>query len=220
MTEGITTMTRHQLSHSFREHVADGVVHVLGVVFAVAGVSALIVWASLAAPEGRVWPLAVYSVGLIASFSLSAAYNLTLHAPTRAVLRRFDHAAIYLLIAGTYTPMALIGLGGVAGWALTATVWALATFGIVMKLGFFHRAERTGFWLYLAMGWLGMIAMWPLIVSLPLPALILLVVGGLTYTVGVIFYQTERIPFSRAIWHGHVLAAAATHYAAVIVISH
>jgi len=212
-------MTRHQLTHSFREHVADGVMHVLGVVGAVAGVSALMVWAAQTVDTGRIWPLVAYAVGLLASFGFSAGYNLTLHAPARAVLRRLDHAAIYLLIAGTYTPMALIGLGGRAGWGLTGAIWALALLGMVMKLGFFHRAERAGFWLYLAMGWLGLIAVWPLLQSLPLVVLILLAVGGLIYTLGTIFYHLERIPFSRAIWHGHVLAAAATHYAAVVLIT-
>jgi hemolysin III len=213
-------MTRHQLDHSAQEHIADGVVHVLGVAFAVAGVSALIVWASLSIPTGRIWPLTVYSLGLIASFSLSAAYNLTLHAPTRRILRRLDHAAIYLLIAATYTPMALIGMGGISGWMLTGAVWLLATIGMVMKLGFFHRSERSGFILYLAMGWLGVLAAWPLFTTLSLPALVLIVIGGLTYTLGTLFYQIERIPFSRAIWHSHVLAAAATHYAAVILVTH
>ena len=212
-------MTRYQLTHSFREHLADGVVHVLGVAFAVAAVSAMIVWAALSIPSPHIWPLAVYSAGLVTSFGLSAAYNLTLHAPTRAVLRRFDHAAIYMLIAATYTPLALLGMGGAWGWGLTGAVWLMAAIGMVMKLGFFHRSERAGFALYLAMGWLGVIAAWPLFTSLPTSALVLVVVGGLTYTAGTLFYQFERIPFSRAIWHAMVLTAAATHYAAVLVIS-
>jgi len=214
-----TAMTHHTLAHSFAEHFADGVMHVLGVIAAVAGVSALIVWAALTAEPGRIWPLVVYAVGLLASFGFSAGYNMTLHAKTRAVLRRFDHAAIYLLIAGTYTPMALIGLGGRAGLWLTAAIWALALLGMVMKLGFFHRFERAGFVLYLAMGWLGIVAVWPLLQALPLAALLLLGAGGVIYTLGTIFYQLDRIPFSRAIWHGHVLAAAAVHYAAVLLVA-
>ncbi|MFD2175721.1 PAQR family membrane homeostasis protein TrhA [Rhodobacter lacus] len=212
-------MTRHQLAHSFREHFADGVMHVLGVTFAVAAVSALMVWAAMAGLGPKIWPLVVYAVGLIASFGFSAGYNLTLYAPARAVLRRFDHAAIYLLIAGTYTPMALIGLGGGVGIALTITIWALALIGMVMKLGFFHRGERLGFVLYLAMGWLGVLAIWPLLQALPLAVLILLGTGGAIYTLGTVFYKLKGLPFSRAIWHGHVLAAAATHYAAVILIA-
>lgn len=212
-------MTRITLPHSFPEHFADGVMHVLGVLAAVSGVTALMVWAAMAGLGPKIWPLVVYGSGLIVSFGFSAAYNLTLHARTRAVLRRLDHAAIYLMIAGTYTPMALIGLGGAAGIWLTAAIWALAALGMVMKLGFFHRFERAGFWLYLAMGWMGVLALWPLIQGLPAAALWLLALGGLIYTLGSVFYSLKRLPFQRAIWHGHVIAAAAIHYAAVVLVA-
>lgn len=211
-------MTRFELPHSMPEHIADGAVHVIGAAAAVAGVSALMVWASLKFPGAWIWPLVFYGIGLVATFSFSAAYNLTLHSRARAVLRRFDHAAIYLMIAGTYTPIAIIGLGGRIGWALAITTWTLAIVGIVMKLAFFHRWPRAGFVLYLAQGWLGVVAAWPLIETLPSSVLILLLAGGLTYTAGTIFYHFDRLPFSRAIWHSHVLAAAATHYAAVLLV--
>lgn len=206
------------IGQSFSEHVADGVMHVLGLAAAIAGAAALMVWAALEIPAERLWPLIFYATGLVASFGLSAAYNLTLHAKIRAVLRRFDHAAIYLLIAGTYTPMAIIGIGGGRGLALAIAAWSLALFGIVLKLAFFHRWPKLGFALYLGQGWLGIIAIWPMIQSLPLSALILIVVGGVVFTVGTIFYAANW-KFSRAIWHGHVLAAAATHYAAVILVA-
>jgi hemolysin III len=210
-------MENHGLNHTFAEHFADGVLHVLGLAAAIAGATALMVWAALSVPADRLWPLIPYAVGLVATFALSAAYNLTLHRKIRAVLRRFDHAAIYLMIAGTYTPMAIIGIGGGRGIALAVAAWSLAVFGITLKLAFFHRWPRLGFALYLAQGWLGVVAAWPLMQSLPLAALILLVIGGVTYTIGTIFYA-KAWPFSTAIWHGHVLAAAATHYAAVILI--
>ncbi|MDQ2095787.1 PAQR family membrane homeostasis protein TrhA [Rhodalgimonas zhirmunskyi] len=211
-------MTRHQLNESPAEHIADGVLHVIGVAASIAGVTGLMVWAAMRLPGAAIWPLAIYAAGLVISFSLSAAYNMTLHAPTRAVLRRLDHAAIYLLIAGTYTPMALIGLGGPAGWALAVTAWALAAVGIVMKLVFFHRWQQAGFLLYLGLGWLGAVAAWPLMATLSLAALSLIVIGGLTYTVGTIFFHSER-KYARAIWHGHVLAGAVVHYAAVLVVA-
>ncbi|GGD32472.1 PAQR family membrane homeostasis protein TrhA [Sinisalibacter lacisalsi] len=211
-------MQHHGLDHSLAEHIADGVMHVLGLAAAIAGATALLVWAALAMPPDRLWPLVPYAVGLVATFALSAAYNLTLHRKIRAVLRRFDHAAIYLMIAGTYTPMAIIGLGGGRGLALAIAAWSLAVFGITLKLAFFHRWPRLGFVLYLAQGWIGVIAAWPLMQTLPPAALVLLLVGGLTYTLGTIFYAA-RWRFSTAIWHGHVLAAAATHYAAVVLIA-
>lgn len=210
-------MTRFQLPHTPWEHFADGVVHVIGVAFAIAATSALIVWASLRLPVDWIWPLTVYGVGLIATFSFSAAYNLTIHGKVRAVLRRFDHAAIYLMIAGTYTPIGIIGLGGWLGWGLAISSWTLAIVGIVMKLAFFHRWPRAGFFLYLGMGWLGIVAVWPLIQNLNPSVLILLLVGGVTYTAGTIFYHFDRLPYSRAIWHTHVLAAAVIHYVAVLM---
>jgi hemolysin III len=211
-------MTLYPLPHSRAEHFADGAVHVIGVAAAIAGVSGLMVWAAMTVPSAWIWALAFYAAGMIATFSLSAAYNLTLHAKTRAVLRRFDHAAIYLMIAGTYTPIAIIGLGGWEGWALAIGSWALAIVGIVMKLVFFERWPKAGFVLYLAQGWLGVVALWPIVTTLPISATVLIFAGGITYTLGTIFYQFEKLPFSRAIWHTHVLAAAAAHYIAVLLI--
>lgn len=211
-------MRRHGLDHTLAEQIADGTMHVIGLAAAIAGATALMVWAALTVPPERIWPLIPYVVGLVASFALSAAYNLTLHRRIRAVLRRFDHAAIYLLIAGTYTPMALIGIGGGRGWALAIAAWSLALLGIILKLAFFHRWPRLGFGLYLAQGWLGVLAAWPMITALPLAALVLLLIGGVTYTMGTLFYA-KAWPFSTAIWHGHVIAAAATHYVAVILVT-
>ncbi len=205
------------LSHSSPEHIADGVVHVIGLVAAVAGATALMVWAILEIPAERVWPLIPYVIGLIATFSFSAAYNLTLHEKIRAVLRRFDHAAIYLMIAGTYTPLALIGIGGGRGWALAIAAWSLAIFGVALKLAFFHRWSRLGFVLYLAQGWLGVLAVWPMIQNLPVMALVLIFAGGITYTVGTIFHH-GKMKYATAIWHGHVVAAAITHYIAVVLV--
>lgn len=211
-------MERFGLTHTLPEHIADGVMHVLGLAAAIAGATALMVWSIIAVPSERIWPLIPYAIGLVATFALSAAYNLTLHKKIRAVLRRFDHAAIYLMIAGTYTPLALIGIGGGRGIALAIAAWGLAIFGITLKLAFFHRWPKLGFVLYLAQGWLGVLAAWPMIQNLPLASLILIMIGGITYTLGTIFYAANW-RFSTAIWHGHVLAAAAVHYAAVVVVA-
>lgn len=210
-------MTRFILEETFGEHVADGVLHVIGVVAAVAAAAVLVTWAALSLDAARVAAALPYVVGLIATFAFSAAYNMTLHAPTRAVLRRFDHAAIYVMIAGTYTPVALVGVGGALGIALAAASWSLALLGVVMKLAFFHRFRRIGFVLYILMGWLALVAIGPIMAALPLAAMVLLAVGGVVYTVGTVFYH-KALPYARAIWHGHVLAAAATHYAAVLLI--
>jgi hemolysin III len=212
-------MKRYGLDHTFREHMADSVIHVVVVAAALVGATALVVWAAMAAPFGRVPPLIVYAIGLIATFSFSAAYNMTLHRKARAILRRFDHAAIFIMIAGTYTPMAFIGIGGGLGIALASTAWGIAARGVFLKLFFFHRFARITFALYLVQGWLAVAAVVPMLTSLPVAANILLLIGGVTYTVGTLFHHRDNWPYNRAIWHGMVLAAAGTHYAAVIVVA-
>ncbi|MBV7379567.1 PAQR family membrane homeostasis protein TrhA [Maritimibacter dapengensis] len=210
-------MTRFILEETWREHVADGVLHVIGVVFAVAAAAALVTWAALSLDAPRIAAAVPYVLGLIATFAFSAAYNMTLHAPIRAVLRRFDHAAIYVMIAGTYTPVALVGLGGGWGIALATASWVIALIGVAMKLVWFDRAEKLGFILYIAQGWLCLAAIGPIVAALPVAAMVLLVIGGVVYTIGTYFYH-KALPYARAIWHGHVLAAAVTHYAAVLMV--
>lgn len=203
---------------TFHEYVADGVIHGLGVMAAFAGATALIVWAAHSGPMGHLPLVAIYAVGLLASFALSAAYNMTLHREARAVLRRFDHAAIFFLIASTYTPLALAGIGGTNGIALIFAAWTIAGIGITLKLFYFGRFERFTFQLMLMQGWLAVLAIGPLIASFSLGILILLVGGGILFTLGTVFHLRDHLPFNRAIWHSHVLIAAAMHYAAVFMI--
>lgn len=212
-------MRQFGLDHSVAEHVADGIVHGLGVLFAACATTALIVWAAFRLPVDQIAALVIYATGLLACFSFSAAYNMTLHAGARAFLRRLDHAAIYIMIAGTYTPMALIGIGGGKGLALVLAVWIIAAVGITMKLAFFERFPRIEFSLYLIQGWLAILAFGPMLDSLTPAAVLLLAIGGLTYTAGTIFHLREQWPFNRAIWHAMVLAAAVIHYAAVITVA-
>lgn len=211
-------MTRFQLEDTYAEFIADGVMHVIGVIAAVAGASALLTWAVLSMDGARIGALLPYAVGLIATFAFSAAYNMTLHAPIRAVLRRFDHAAIFVMIAGTYTPVALIGVGGSFGIWLAVASWAIAAVGVTLKLAFFNRFSRLGLVLYLAQGWLCLVAIGPISAALPVAALVLLVIGGVLYTLGTYLFHTA-LPYARAIWHGHVLTAAAVHYAAVLIVA-
>lgn len=201
---------------TFEEYVADGVVHGLGVLAALIGSIMLILWASGEIPLGHLKPLTVYGIGMVASFVLSAAYNMTLHTSARSVLRRFDHAAIFLFIAATYTPIALIGIGGSTGMAWAALIWSVALFGMVLKLFFLCRFERTSFMLTLMLGWMGVLMIGPLLATVSLWVLILLVGGGFLFTIGTLFHLRDHWPFNRAIWHVHVLLGAAAHYAAVV----
>lgn len=212
-------MRKYGLDHTYSEHVADGVVHVLGVTAALIGATTLLIWAAMAAPADRLLPLLVYSVGLIGTFSLSAAYNMTVHEHARKILRRFDHAAIFVMIAGTYTPVALIGIGGASGIALTAAAWSIAVLGMVLKLFFFHRFYRAVFALYLIQGWLAVAAILPMVQTLSAAVLTLIAAGGIIYSLGTIVHHRENWAYNRAIWHVLVLAAASLHYGAVFALA-
>ena len=128
-----------------------------------------------------------------------------------------DHAAIFLLIAGTYTPFTLVSLRGTIGWTFFSVIWVLAVTGIVLKVAFMNRLERVGHWLYLGMGWLGLAALYPMLQVLPYQAILWLFAGGLLYSLGVIFYVAKRMSYSHFIWHLFVLGGAACHFFAILI---
>jgi hemolysin III len=149
-------------------------------------------------------------------FACSAAYHLARDGALKALLRRFDHAAIYFKIAGTYTPFAAIKMADAAGLALLAGVWAVTAFGATAKLLWPGRLVRTSYVLYLAQGWAIVAALGPFASAVSGRVLALLLAGGLIYTVGVVFHLWERLPYHNAVWHGLVLAASACHFAAIV----
>lgn len=164
----------------------------------------------------RLAAAAIYATGLLIMLALSTAYNFA--TPRfQPVLRRFDHAGIFVMIAGSYTPFTTQHLTGTWAWGMTTAVWATALFGAAAKL--LLPGLGRGFWIavYLALGWLMLIAVQPLMESLGLAPLILLAVGGLFYSVGVGFYARRTLRYRRAIWHGHVVTAAAVHWVAVLL---
>jgi hemolysin III len=197
------------------ERLADGSVHVVGVAASVLGVAALM-FAAAHLPAASVASLAVYGFGLIAMFACSAAYHLTSEAKRKAFLRRFDHAAIYVKIAGTYTPFAAIKMGDAAGFALLGAVWAITAFGATAKLFWPGRLVRTSYVLYLAQGWAIIAALGPFASSVSTRVLVLLVAGGVIYTAGVPFHLWDRLPFHNAVWHTFVVVASACHFAAIV----
>jgi len=195
---------------------ADRTIHVLGLVIGVGGALALTLVTAFEWPGTALLTVIVYSVGLVAMLSFSAAYNLCRRSRYRHILRRLDHAAIFVMIAGTYTPFTILGLDG--GWriGMTLAVWALALVGIALKLfAPSQRSTRISVVLYLAFGWIGVVAIQPLLHALDPTVLILLAVGGGLYSIGVVFHALQRLPYQNAIWHGFVLAAAVVHFAAV-----
>ncbi len=202
-------------SPSRRELTADAVVHALGVGLAVPAAIAVVVVAALAETAGRVAPALIYAAGLLAMLGCSAAYNLLRTHRRRDWLQRFDHAAIFAMIAGTYTPFT-VRLERDWAIGLTAAVWGIAALGILLKLWRPRRVGSLSVVFYLALGWIGVIAAGPFVETLAAATLVLLLVGGVIYSAGVVFHLWRRLPYQNAIWHGFVLVAAGVHYAAVV----
>ena len=201
-----------------KEHIADGVVHAIGVGLGVPAAFAVVLVAVLGGGVEQLTPILLYALGLVAMFGCSAAYNVFRQSRARAWLRRFDHAAIFAMIAGTYTPFTVLGLDGAWSVGLTATIWSIAGLGIAAKLVQPRWIEPVSIVLYLALGWIGVVAARPFLDSMAWPTLVLLAVGGVIYSAGVIFHVWQRLPYHNAVWHGFVLVAACVHYAAVITI--
>jgi hemolysin III len=210
----------HHISHrsplcdTHREEVASLLTHALGVLFSVI---ALIVMLVLADGEAlKIVSAAVFGASLILLYSSSTLYHFFTSPRWKARFQALDHACIYLLIAGSYTPVTLITLRGATGWWLFGTVWALAIFGVLMKT---LRSGKRDHWistaLYLAMGWLVLFAMRPLIANLPMAGVWWLVAGGVTYSAGIIFFAWRKLPFNHAIWHLFVLGGSVCHVFAI-----
>ena len=207
------TVERVTRLYSRHEQLADGIVHVAGVVFAI-NASLWLLWHVTGLSV--LVSVSVYCLGLLAMTGFSAAYNLMpSYRPSKKILRRFDHAAIFIMIAATYTPLAVNRLGGASGDIILAIIWAAATFGVAMKVLFPRRFEIASLALYIGMGWLVVTVIQPLAASLAAVDFWLLVAGGVVYSVGVIFYVFERIPYHRAIWHAFVLAAAVLQFSGI-----
>jgi len=199
------------------ELIADGAVHLAGIALGIAGALVLAGAAVRAGPPAPTAALLIYGSGLLTVLWLSAVYNLWPISPTKWVLRRFDHAAIYLLIAATYTPF-LIRAGQPDCRVLLGTIWATAGAGMVLKIACPGRFDRLAILLYLGLGWSGLIVHESVAPALPAASVRLLFAGGALYSGGVIFHLWETLRFQNAIWHAFVLAAAACHFAAVLAL--
>jgi len=193
----------------------NSITHLVGSVLALAGASIVITLAAERGGAGRITAVAIYGAMLFVLYLSSTLYH-SLRGTAKRVFHVFDHCAIYLLIAGTYTPFTLITLGGKWGWSLFAIVWTLAIAG-VLKDAFFHgRYRAVSITLYLLMGWLVLAAFGPLEHALPPPAIVLLAIGGVIYTVGLVFFaMSKRVAHMHGVWHLFVLAGSICHYVAV-----
>lgn len=202
--------------YSRAERLSDGFVHMAGVLGALIAVPVLVAFAAgMQADRATVTSVAIYGLTLFAMLTFSALYNIYDRSAWSGVLQRLDHAGIYFKIAGTYTPFTVMA-GGQAAWLLP-TVWAAALAGATLKLVNPSRFRWAALALYLAMGWVGVFAGDPFLAGLGPAVLSLMLVGGALYTVGVVFYVSERLPFHNTIWHVFVLGASGVFYAAVLV---
>ncbi|SNR40355.1 PAQR family membrane homeostasis protein TrhA [Puniceibacterium sediminis] len=196
------------------EWIADGAMHLLGVIGACCGAILLMVWSLDRVSDSQSLALAVYGVALVLTFVASAFYNMTPWETLRPTLRRIDHAAIFVKIAGTYTPLVVM-IGSLGSYLVLGVVWALAAFGVVKKIFFWRAPGRYDPLLYLFMGWLSPLLIWSLWPLVPPATIILITSGGLLYSVGVVFYKWKALKFSKAIWHGFVVCASACFYGAI-----
>jgi hemolysin III len=199
-----------------REEIANSITHGIGALLSVAGLAVLVGFSTTRGDAWHIVSCSIYGATLILLYLASTLYHSISQPNLKELLRTFDHSAIYLLIAGTYTPFMLVSLRGPWGWSLFGTIWGIALLGIVLKTTSFGRLPGISLGFYLTMGWIVIIAIKPLLAALDKGGLWLLVLGGLAYTGGVIFYAWEKLPYSHAIWHLFVMAGSAFHFFAIL----
>ena len=198
------------------EELLNSLTHGVGLILSIAGFAVLL---SLAVMRGSAWHIvscAVYGSTLICLYTASTLYHGSRSRRLKRILRVCDHSAIFLLIAGTYTPFLLVNLRGAWGWSLLGVVWGLAMAGILVKVWFVEHFSVLSTAVYVLMGWLALVAIKPMLLRIPLSGLLWLLAGGVLYTVGVVFFAWKKIPYNHTIWHGFVIAGSTCHYFAVL----
>lgn len=211
--------TQHAVGdfYSNREEWANTITHAFGILVSAIGVVILLATTWSRDDGWRFGSVVIYSVSLIALFSASTLYHGTRHLRRKRLWRRLDHAVIYVVIAGTYTPFLLVHLRTTLGWTLFVVVWLLALFGVVFKLLFTGYFDRLTTFAYVVMGWLAILALRQLSAVIETAGLWLLFAGGIVYTLGVVFFMWKRIPYNHALWHLFVLGGSVCHYLAILL---
>jgi len=197
------------------EEIANSITHGIGIILGIAGLSVLTAFSSLYGNAWHIVGCSIYGAAFIVLYTASTLYHSIQSPRAKSIMRVFDHAAIFILIAGTYTPFTLVNLRGPWGWSLFGVVWGVALIGIFGRLTFLKRWRGVSVALYIAMGWVVVTAIKPLINTVPAGGVVLLATGGLFYTSGVAFYLWRRLPYHHAIWHLFVLFGSVTHFFAV-----
>lgn len=208
--------TNHTASYSVKEEIANTLTHGIGMVLGIVGLVLLLIKAvDHNADALTITSMSIYGGSMIVLFLASTLYHAIPYQKAKRALKTFDHCAIYLLIAGSYTPFLLVSLRTPLAIGLMIVIWTIALVGIIMKLAFVYRFKKLSLVTYLLMGWLSLVVIYQLALNLDVGGLTLLAAGGVIYSLGVIFYVAKRIPFNHAIWHGFVLAGCACHFLAI-----
>lgn len=202
--------------YSLREEIANSVSHGVGLLLAITGLVVLAVITGVGGDPWRIVGVSIFGATLVLLYGASTLYHSIPHARVQKLLQNIDHTAIYLLIAGTYTPVMLVNLRGPWGWSIFGVVWGLALLGIAFQYTHLHRMERIRVILYVIMGWTAVVAAVPMLSAIDPRGLALILAGGLAYTGGIGFYAWRRLPYHHAIWHVCVLAGSVCHFFAVL----
>lgn len=202
--------------YSLGEEIANSITHGVGIVLAIAGLGVLTAFASLLGNAWHIVSCSIFSATQILLYTASTLYHSIPYSRAKRVLRVIDHSAIFLLIAGTYTPFTLVSLRGVWGWLLFGIVWGIAVLGIVFQVALLKQKTIISVLLYVGMGWVVVMAINPLLENVAPQGLLLLLLGGLSYSGGVVFYMWHRLPYHHAVWHIFVLAGSIFHFFAIL----
>jgi len=196
-------------TYPYKEEIANSITHGIGLVASIVGFILLL---HVKGDFSKTWVLWIFGISMILCYTTSTLYHSLSNKKAKFSMKIADHAAIYLLIAGTYGPFSLYVIGGRSGILMLATIWILALVGIIFKIFFINRFQLLSTYLYLGMGWLAILAIKPLFENLPLHGLWLLIAGGLSYSIGVVFFLWNKIPYNHAIWHLFVLCGSLFHF--------
>lgn len=215
MTATLPAQSSSERSYSPGHELANTLTHGVGALLSVAGLVLLVVYASLFGNAWHITACSIFGASMVLLYTSSTLYHASSAPRAKQLLRKFDHAAIFVLIAGTYTPFMLVPLRGAWGWSLFGVIWGLAIPGVIMKFWFAGRFKKLSTGIFLGMGWLIVIAVHPMLKQVPTGALVLLAAGGVCYSVGSIFYLWKRLPYNHAIWHLFVLGGTVCHFFAI-----
>lgn len=218
MSPQLKNLKNHATKRLFTlgEEIVHSITHGIGAGLSIAGLTLLIVKAVLYGNVNQIVSFSIYGATLVILYLASTLYHSFQYPRVKRIFKVIDHVSIYLLIAGTYTPFLLVGLKGAWSWTLLVIIWGLAILGVSFKTLFVHRFQKLSVLAYILMGWLSVVMLKELSVNIPIGGLIWLAVGGVVYTVGVIFYVLQKIPYMHVVWHVFVLGGSICHYFAVL----